>query len=96
VRVKPDECTPVAVGSGWIAVANLRTTVLSLYTLDGRDLGTQRFDRLNPRAWLSTIGGTGRHLGIPSDAGVRTFAVKRDPVCRADDGRATGRAPRDP
>ncbi len=82
VRDTTDECTPVAVGAGWIGIANLRTTVLSLYAFDGRDLGMQRLDRLlSAGSWITTIGGGGRYLGVPSSTGVRTFEVKLDPTC---------------
>jgi hypothetical protein len=82
VREWGDECTPVVVGTDWIGIANLRTTLLSLYTLTGRDLGTQRLDRVvSPGMGISTIGGAGRYLAIPSTGSVRTFEVRMDPAC---------------
>jgi hypothetical protein len=41
VRDAPDECTPLAVGDGWIATVDLRTSVLSVYDRSGRDFGTR-------------------------------------------------------
>jgi hypothetical protein len=84
VRVGVDECTPIAVGSGWIAVANLRTAVMAAYSFSGRALGAQRLDRLDAGRWPSTIGGAGRYLGVASEAGVRTFEVTLDPACAVD------------
>jgi hypothetical protein len=84
VRDLVDECTPVAVGADWIGIANLRTTVLSLYSWTGRDLGTRRLDTLARASVLGTIGGAGHHLGASWGASVHTFAVRVDPTCGAD------------
>jgi hypothetical protein len=84
VRDLVDECTPVAVGADWIGIANLRTTVLSLYSWTGRDLGTRRLDTLEGASALGTIGGAGHHLGASWGASVHTFAVRVDPVCGAE------------
>jgi hypothetical protein len=85
VRDSVDECTPLVAGDGWIGVANLRSTVLSLYTLAGDDLGTQRLDDpLQGRVWsgVATIGASGRYLAVSAD-GIRTFEVRVDPACGA-------------
>jgi hypothetical protein len=85
VRDSVDECTPVVAGDGWIGIANLRSTVLSLYTIAGEDLGAQRLDDpLLGHVWagLATIGATGRYLAVQAD-GIRTFEVRIDPSCVA-------------
>jgi hypothetical protein len=84
VRDAVDECTPLAVGDDWIGIANLRTSVLSLYDRSGRDLGTMRLDFLlpGPRG-LSTIGGAGHYLGVSSGTTVRTFEMHVDDACAA-------------
>jgi hypothetical protein len=84
VRETIDECTPLAVGAGWIGIANLRTSVLSVYDRNGRDLGTARLDVHVPVSrGLSTIGGAGHYLGVASGSIVRTFEVRVDPACAA-------------
>jgi hypothetical protein len=82
VRDMTDECTPIAVGADWIGIANLRTRVLSLYSHDGRDLGTRRLDQLVPvPIWFQTIGGAGRYLGVAAADTLHTFAVDVDAAC---------------
>jgi hypothetical protein len=86
VRDTVDECTPIAVGTDWIGVANLRASVLSVYDHAGRDLGTARLDHLVPGTrGLSTIGGAGHYLGVASGQIVRTFELRIEPTCAAKD-----------
>jgi hypothetical protein len=85
VRDTVDECTPLAIGADWIGIANLRTSVLSLYDWSGRDLGATRLDGLvSGHRGLSTIGGAGHYLGVSSSSIVRTFEVAVDPTCAAN------------
>lgn len=84
VRDAVDECTPLAIGDDWIGIANLRTSVLSMYDRSGHDLGTMRLDVVvpGPRG-LSTIGGAGHYLGVSSGTTVRTFELHVDAQCAA-------------
>jgi hypothetical protein len=81
VRERPNECTPLAVGAGWIAVADMRTTVLSVYDVAGRDFGTRRLDRLVKPFPLSTIAGAGRYLAVGAGTAVQTFEIALDRAC---------------
>jgi hypothetical protein len=103
VRVTTDECTPLAVGAHWIAIADLRTSVLSVYDRTGRDLGTRRLDReLRVPLTLTTIGGVGQYLAVGIGTMVRIFELRIDrdcPVSRPDgasDGRRVPSSPKRP
>ena len=53
-----------------------------MYTWDGRSLGSTRLDRmLRTFVWISTIGGAGHYIAVPSEATVRNFKVVVDPAC---------------
>ena len=98
-----DECTPLAIGADWIAIADLRTSVLSVYDRTGRDLGTRRLDReLRVPLTLTTIGGVGQYLAVGIGTMVRIFELRIDrdcPVSRPDgasDGRRVPSSPKRP
>jgi len=80
VRQMLDECTPIAVGSNWIATADLRTSVLSVYDQDGQDLGTRRLDRLVRLPFpLTGLAGAGHYLGVAIGTMVRIFELRTCP-----------------
>ena len=83
VRQSVDECTPLAVGAGWIATVDLRTSVLSVYDAGGREIGTRRLDRpLRLSFPLTAAAGAGRYLAVGADNGVRIFELRIAPECR--------------
>ena len=83
VRDMPDECTPLAVGAGWIGTVDLRTSVLSVYDADGHDYGTRRLDRPMRLPFpLTTIAGAGNHLAVAAGTSVRTFELRIPAACR--------------
>jgi hypothetical protein len=82
VRQMPDECAPIAVGAGWIATVDLRTSVLSVYDAGGRDFGTYRLDRLvRQPVPLTALAGAGAHLAVASGTAVRVFELRIAPRC---------------
>jgi hypothetical protein len=82
VREQVDECTPLAVGADWVAIADLRTGVLSVYDRTGRDYGTRRLDHVVGPIPLGTIAGAGRYLAVGVGTAVRTFELRLDANCR--------------
>jgi hypothetical protein len=84
VRLRTDECTPIAAGTDWIATADLRTSVVSVYDRSGRDLGTRRLGYMTlGNSPITTIAGAGRWLGVAFGGMVRTFDVRIAPDCVA-------------
>jgi hypothetical protein len=83
VRWRTDECTPIAAGEDWIATLDLRTTVVSLYDRNGRDLGARRLSRMPGSPPITTIAGAGRWLGVAFGPMVRSFDVRIEPDCAA-------------
>jgi hypothetical protein len=85
VRMTNDECSLVAAGARWIALANPQSGVLSLYDASGRDLGTRRLDQAMHAGvpFVTAIGATGIHLAAASNGNVRTFEVRINPSCGA-------------
>jgi hypothetical protein len=88
VRIRTDECTPIAAGADWIATADLATTIVSLYDRTGRDLGRRHLGYVTPsRSPISAIAGAGQWLGVAFGATVRTYDVRIAPDCVPHDGR---------
>jgi hypothetical protein len=84
LRDTTDECVPIAVGAEWLATADLRTAVLSVYDRSGRDLGTRRLDEaMHVDSPFTSIAGAGRYLGVAAGTVVHTFEVRIDPACNA-------------